>query len=88
MKIKEKVLKKMNYIADKGAPHDEAIDLTLAEVGKVLKQCYQKCEECYNTIKKEQMKQDFHQRMDEICLIYSSIFDVSVNQAKQKLGIK
>ena len=42
--IKEKVLKKMKLIADRGAPHDEAIDLTLAEVSKDLNENIKKLE--------------------------------------------
>ena len=64
---------------------EKTIDLTLAEVEKVLKISYRKCKECYDTVKTEQMKQDFHQRMDEVLLIYSHLFYVSVNEAKQKL---
>jgi len=96
MKIKEKVLKDIHiWLDDEGLEtlkdlegEAKVIDLTLAEVSKVLKQAYQECESRRNMVKKEQLKQDFNQRMDEICLIYSTIFNVSVNKSKQKLGIK
>ena len=55
---------------------------------EILKRFYNKCLECYNTVKKEQMKQDFHQRMDEIVLIYSSVFDLSCNESKEELFVK
>ena len=48
---------------------------------------YRKCESCYNFpgLNKEK-KSDFYQRMDEILLIYSNIFDVSVNDARKELS--
>ena len=51
----------------------------------ILERSYKKCFDCYNTLKSENMKQDFHQRMDEICLIYSQYFKISYNVAKEEL---
>ena len=57
----------------------------LKDVKARLKYNYRKCEDCFNTVKKESMKQDFHQRMDELCLIYESIFSVPINEVKEIL---
>ena len=49
---------------------------------------YNKCKKCYETTQKESMKNDFHQRMDEILLLYSAMFDISVNKSREKLDAK
>ena len=44
---------------------------------------YRKCEEDYNYVCDKNIKECFHQRMDEILLIYSNMFDISVNESKK-----
>lgn len=50
---------------------------------------YRKCESCYGLHGySEEKKNDFWQRMDEILLIYSSLFDISVNEAREELKLR
>ncbi len=58
----------------------------LKEVKKSFEKSYHHCEDCFNTTKKESIKDDLHQRMDELCLTYGSIFSVGVNEAKEILS--
>ena len=48
---------------------------------------YRKCQNCFNNAKTESKKNDFHQRMDKLLLVYSSLNNVSVNYAKGLLEL-
>lgn len=46
---------------------------------------YNKCKQCYEMSEKHSMKNDFHQRMDELLLLYSALYEISVNEARDVL---
>jgi hypothetical protein len=52
------------------------------DIKLILERNYKTCYHAYNVTKSETVKHDLHQRMDEIYLIYSDIFDVCVVKAK------
>ena len=81
--IKEKVLKRMDLVADKGAPHDEAIDLTLTEVGKLIdgeKKIVKLV--CLGLAHPSETNQE------EFTKYLQNTVNFHINQIKQKLGIK
>ena len=47
---------------------------------------YRKCESCIKDTENKYNIHDFEQRIDEILLIYSNMFNVSVNDAKKELS--
>ena len=56
-----------------------------SEIVEIFSRAYYKCKSCYECVTSENMKQDFWNRMDEIVLIYSYIFDLNPNNAKNIL---
>ena len=92
--IKEKVLNYMEWdYSEIQQEIEEAIDITLAEVHKKMKHGIDILKN--NIVMVGTLKipthvsyKDLYERMDEICLIYSDIFDISFNEAKDKLDCK
>lgn len=46
---------------------------------------YNKCQSCLRAAENDLKKYAFNQRMDEILLIYSSLFNISVNDTRDAL---
>lgn len=58
------------------------------QVRDAFRRAYKVCEESFDVSESESIKHDLHQRMDELCLVYSDIFNTSVNEAQKKLTHK
>lgn len=66
---------------------------TVALIRLEFRHAYNKCKQGLEEIRKQKPREnnkprDWEQRMDEIALIYSTIFNLSVNEARGTLGCK
>lgn len=87
--ISEKIEQKLMNMKDEDDEYDKIIDLLIKtnskRIKEVLERNYKICYHASSVTKTEHIKEDMHQRLDELCLIYSDIFETSVVDAKKHL---
>lgn len=87
-RVKEAYDYKKEILETKLKQHKKTKSLVRLE----FRHAYNKCKNDLEEIKSQKPREnctprDFEQRMDEILLIYSSIFNVSVNEARKELSV-
>lgn len=65
----------------------EIKQITLQRITLEFRHAYNKCLSCLDIATTDKNKFAFEQRIDEILVLYSSIANVSVNEAKKRLFV-